>query len=101
MGRIPTVTIKSDNEKGRKIINESDFDESIHELYKPSKQELKEQEQPKKEAKEKDKKPESKGSFVKREVSAGWFNVFDKDGNQVSEKNLREKEADKLLEDLG
>lgn len=31
--RLPTVTIVADNKKGRKIINESDFDKSKHKLY--------------------------------------------------------------------
>ncbi len=31
--RIPTVTIKADNAKGRKIINESDYDPAKHQLY--------------------------------------------------------------------
>lgn len=29
----PTVKIKADNEQGFSILNESDFDEAIHELY--------------------------------------------------------------------
>lgn len=28
--RLPTVTIVADNKKGRKIINESDFDPKVH-----------------------------------------------------------------------
>lgn len=30
---IPTVTIRADNAKGRRIINKSDFDPTVHEIY--------------------------------------------------------------------
>jgi len=38
--RCPTIKIVSDNEQGFKIINESDFDESIHQRFIPTKEEL-------------------------------------------------------------
>lgn len=30
---VPTVTIRADNAKGRKIINEADFDPAVHKLF--------------------------------------------------------------------
>ena len=31
--KLETVTIVADNAKGRKIINKSDFDQTVHQLY--------------------------------------------------------------------
>ncbi len=93
MGKVSTVAVQF-NGKGSVVnINESDFDPKVHSKYKESSK--------KEEKKDPEPKEEPKGDFVKKESKPGWYNVFDKEGNQVNEKSLREKEADKLIETLG